>query len=61
MSRVFAYGPGDLGSIPGWVIPKIKKMFLGASLLSIQHYEVKIKDKVVQSREWSSALPYTTV
>ena len=22
MSRVFANGPGDWGSIPGWVIPK---------------------------------------
>ena len=25
MVRVFANGPGDLGSIPGWVIPKTQK------------------------------------
>ena len=31
--RVFANGPGDLGSIPGRVIPKTQKMVLDASLL----------------------------
>ena len=61
MSRVFANGPGDRGSIPGRVIPKIKKMVLDAALLSTQHYKAKIKDKVEQSWEWSSALPYTSV
>ena len=25
MARVFAYRPGDQGSIPGWVIPKTPK------------------------------------
>ena len=36
MSRVFANGPGDRGSIPGRVIAKIKKIILDASsLLSI--------------------------
>ena len=25
MSRVFANGPGDCSSIPGWVIPKTQK------------------------------------
>ena len=29
--RVFANGPGDLGSIPGGVIPKNQKMVLDAS------------------------------
>ena len=29
--RVFANGPGDLGSIPGRVIPKTQKMVLDAS------------------------------
>ena len=24
--RVFASGPGDLGSIPGWVLPKTQKI-----------------------------------
>ena len=43
MSRVFANGPGDQGSIPGRVIPKTKKMVLDAALLSTQHYKVRIK------------------
>ena len=34
MVRVFANGPGDLGSIPGRVIPKTQKMVLDASLLT---------------------------
>ena len=49
--RVFANGPGDLGSIPGRVIPKTQKMVLDASLLNTQHYKVRIKGKVEQSRE----------
>ena len=36
--RVFANDPGDLGSIPGRVIPKTQKMVLDASLLNTQHY-----------------------
>ena len=61
MVRVFANGPGDLGSIPGRVISKTQKMVLDASVLNTQHYKVWIKGKVEQSREWSSALPYTSV
>ena len=61
MVRVFANGPGDLGSIPGRVIPKTKKMVLDASLLNIQQYKVGIKGKPEQSRERSSTLPYTLV
>ena len=61
MSRVFANGPVDLGSIPGRVIPKTLKMVLDASLLNTQHYKVEIKGEVEQSREWSSALPYFSV
>ena len=57
----FANGPGDLGSIPGRVIPKTQKMVLDASLLNTQHYKVRIKGKVEQSWERSSALPYTFV
>ena len=45
MFRVFANGPGDLGSIPGWVIPKTQKMVLDATLLNAQHYKVRIKIK----------------
>ena len=61
VGRVFANGPGDLGSIPGWVTPKTLKMVLDISLLNTQHYKVCIKGKVEQSRERSSALPYTSV
>ena len=59
--RVFANGPGDLGSIPGRVIPKTLKMELDTTFLNTQHYKVRFKGKVEQSREWSSALPYTLV
>ena len=34
VSRVFAKDPGDLGSIPGCVIPKTLKMVLDTSLLN---------------------------
>ena len=59
--RVFANSPGDLGSIPGRVIPKTQKIVLDASLLNTQHYKVRIKGKLEQSRKMSSALPYTLV
>ena len=59
--RVFVNGPKDLGSIPGRVIPKTLKMVLYASLLNTQQYKVSIKGNVEQSRERSSALPYTFV
>ena len=58
---LFANGPGDLGSIPGHNTPKTQKMVLDASLRNTQHYKVWIKGKVEQSRERSSALPYTLV
>ena len=61
MVRVFANGPGDLGLIPGGVIPKTLKMVLDASWLNTQHYKVRIKGKVEKSWERSSALPYTLV
>ena len=61
VGRVFAKGPGDLGSIPGCVIPKTWKVVLDASLLKTQQYKVHITGKVEQSKESSSALPYTSV
>ena len=61
LSRVFANGPTDQGLIPGRVIPKTQKMVLDAALLNTQHYKVRIKGKVKQSRECNSALPYTLV
>ena len=57
MVRVFASGPGDLRSIPGRVIPQTQKMVLDPSLLNTQHYKVRVKGKVEQSRERSSTLP----
>ena len=55
MGRVFANGPGDLGSISCRVIPKTLKMVLDTSLLNTQQYKVHIKGKEEQSRERSSA------
>ena len=61
MGRVFANGPVDRGSIPGRVRAKTLKMVLDTSLLNTQQSKVCIKGKVEQSREKSSALPYTLV
>ena len=61
MSRVSATGPADQGAIPGRISPKTQKMVLDSTLLNTQHYKVRIKGKVEQSREWSSALSYTSV
>ena len=58
---MFASGLGDLGSIPGDVIPKTLKMALDTSLLNTQQYKVRIEGKVEQSRERTNALPYTSV
>ena len=40
VGTVFASDPGDLGSIPGRVIPKTLRMVLDTSLLNTQHYKV---------------------
>ena len=61
MGRVFACGPGDLGLILGRVIPKTLKMVLDTSFLNTQQYKVRVKGKVRQSRERSSALAYPSV
>ena len=61
MVRVFANGPGHLGSILSRVIPKTPKIVLDASLLNTQQYKVEIKGKVEQSRERNSTLSYTLV
>ena len=57
VGRVFANSPGDLRSIPGGVIPKTLKLVLDTTLLNTQQYKVRIKGKMEQSRERSSALP----
>ena len=59
MGRVCANGLEDLGSIPGHVIPKTLKMVLDTALLNTQQYKVQFKGKMEQSKERSSALPYT--
>ena len=46
VDRVFVNGPGDLGSIPGRIIPKTLKMVLDTSLLNTQQYKVCTKGKV---------------
>ena len=58
--KVFTNGPGDLGSVPGRVIPKTQKIVLDTSLLNTQH-KVQIKGKVEQSRERGSDLSNTLV
>ena len=60
-NAMFANDPGDRGSIPGRVIPKTQKMVFDVSLLNTQHYKARIKGKVDQFKERSSALPYTLV
>ena len=57
-SGMFANGPGDLGSIPGRVIPKTLKMVLDTTLLNTQHYKVGFKGKVEQS--WNGVAPSPT-
>ena len=61
LGRVFVNSSRDLGSIPGRVIPKTLKMVLDTSLLNTQQYKVRIKGKVEQSRERSSALSDTSL
>ena len=53
----------ELSGRPGFN-PKSRytlKIILDTSLLNTQQYKVRIKSKVEQSRERSSALPYTSV
>ena len=44
------------GSIPGWVISKTLKNGTWCHV-NTQHYKVRIKGKVKQSREWNSTFP----
>ena len=60
VGRVFAKSLVDLGSISGRVIPNTLKVVLETSLLNTEQYKVRIKGKVEQSRERSSA-SYTSV
>ena len=40
---------------------KDSQIVLDAALLNTQHYKVRVKGKVEQSREWSGAFPYISV
>ena len=55
--KCVANDPGNLGSIPGCVIPKTLKMVLDTSLLNTRQYKVRIKGKVDQFWERKGALP----
>ena len=46
VGRVFANGLGDLGSIPGRVIPMTLKIIPDISLINTQQYKARIKSKV---------------
>ena len=61
MVRVFANGRETWIQSRGQVISKTQKMVLDATLIKTQHYKVRIKGKVEQSKERSSDLPYTLV
>ena len=61
MSREFASGPRDRGSIPGRVKQKTQKLLLDTSLPNSQQCKVRIKGKVEQSGERSSAFLYSSL
>ena len=58
---MFANGLENRGSISGRVIPKTQKMVLDNSLLNTQHYKVRIKGKVKQTKERSSVFTFISV
>ena len=58
----FRPGTGDLGSIPGRVMPKAQKMVLDASMFNTQHYKVLIKGSgAIQGKEYHSFLHLSVV
>ena len=46
VGRVFAYSPGDRGSILSRVIPNTQKMVLDVAFRNTQNYKVRIKGKM---------------
>ena len=57
VSRVFTNGPGDLGSIPGLVMPKTLKMVLDTSLFNTQQYKVLSRVKWNNQRKGVAPSP----
>ena len=50
---------GMFGRVEGqYTTPKTQKIILDATLLNTQYYKIRIKGKVEQSKERSSALSY---
>ena len=58
VGRVFANGPGDLGSIPGRVIPKTLKRVLDTSLINIQ--QIRLLSRVKRSNPGKGVAPSPT-
>ena len=52
---------GRPGFNPRSIHTKVTKMVLDAALVNTQHYKVRIKGKVEQSKAKNSALPYALV
>ena len=61
LSRVFASGLGDRGSIPGRVIPKTQKSYLMQPCLALSSIRWRLRVKWSIPGERSSAFPYTPV
>ena len=58
VGRVFANDPGDLGSIPGRVIPKTLKMVLDISLLNT--HNIRCISRVKWSNQEKGVAPSPT-
>ena len=61
MGRVFANGLGDLGSIPGCVIPKTLKTVLDTPLLNTQQIRYVSRVKWSNPEKRVATLSYTSV
>ena len=60
VGRVFANDPGDLGSIPGRVMPKTLKIVLDTSLLNTQQYKVRYVSRVKWTNPGKGVAPFPT-
>ena len=61
VGRVFANGPGDLGSIPGWVIPKTLKWYLIPPCLTLSNIRYVSRVKWSNPGKGVVPFPYTSV
>ena len=58
VGRMFANGLGDLGSIPGRVIPKTLKWYLIPPCLA--HSDIRYVSRVKWSNPWKGVAPFPT-